>query len=526
MVQGTASSVGKSLIAAALCRIFARTGARVLPFKSQNMSNNAAALADGTEIGRAQYLQAIAARAEPKVEMNPILLKPESDSRSQVVLMGKPYGKLGGKEYGRRNQLFWDTAVRAYKTLAAQADLIVIEGAGSPAEINLASSDIVNMAVARLAGAPVILVADIDPGGVFAQVVGTLALLGEEDRKLVRGIVINKFRGDLSLLEPGLAMLEKLTGIPVLGVVPMLSGLALPDEDGAALRVAPQGGFSRGSGPGLATGLEPASGPVPEPGPRIDIAVIKLPHIANFDDFDALAAEPAVNLRFVEDPMLLGRPDALILPGTKSTLADLAWLKDSGFGDGIRWLSRIGTSIVGICGGFQMLGERIDDPDGAEGKGGTMAGLGLLPAHTVFGSGKKVLPRVGRTAPSLGGSLASLAGIAIAGYEIHSGETNVEGPAFALLDADDRGAPPSPDGSWSADGRIWGSYLHGIFGSDEFRKAWLATFGVSARSERTSAALDRSIDALADAVASSLDMKKLYDLIGLENMIIPEQGEQ
>lgn len=524
MVQGTASSVGKSLIAAALCRIFARTGARVLPFKSQNMSNNAAALADGTEIGRAQYLQAIAARAEPRVEMNPILLKPESDSRSQVVLMGKPYGKLVGKEYGRRNQLFWDTAVRAYKTLDALADLIVIEGAGSPAEINLASSDIVNMAVARLAGAPVILVADIDPGGVFAQVVGTLALLEEEDRKLVRGIVINKFRGDLSLLEPGLAMLEKLTGISVLGVVPMLSGLALPDEDGASLRVAPQGGFGRGSGP--AVGLKPAPGPGPEPGPRIDIAVIKLPHIANFDDFDALVAEPAVNLRFVEDPMLLGRPDALILPGTKSTLADLAWLKDSGFGDGIRWLSRIGTSVVGICGGFQMLGERIDDPDGVEGKSGAMTGLGLLPAHTVFGAGKKVTPRSGRTAPSLGGSLGSLAGTAIAGYEIHSGETKVEGPAFALLDADDKNAPPSSDGSWSVDGRIWGSYLHGIFGSDEFRKAWLATFGVSARSERASAALDRSIDALADAVASSLDMKKLCGLIGLEDMIIPEQGEQ
>ncbi|HWP68305.1 MAG TPA: cobyric acid synthase, partial [Rectinemataceae bacterium] len=388
------------------------------------------------------------------------------------------------------------------------------EGAGSPVEINLASSDIVNMAVARLAGAPVILVADIDPGGVFAQVVGTLALLGEEDRKLVRGIVINKFRGDLSLLEPGLVMLEKLTGIPVLGVVPMLSGLALPDEDGASLRGAPQSGFGRG----------PMHGP--EPGPRIDIAVIKLPHIANFDDFDAIAAEPAVNLRFVEDPMLLGWPDALILPGTKSTLADLAWLKASGFGDGIRWLSRIGTSVVGICGGFQMLGERIDDPDGAEGKSGTMTGLGLLSAHTVFGSGKKVLPRSGRTAPNLGGSLASLAGIAIAGYEIHSGETKVEGPAFALLDADNKNAPPSSDGSWSADGRIWGSYLHGIFGSDEFRKAWLATFGVSARSERASAALDRSIDALADAVASSLDMKKLCSLIGLEDMIIPEQGEQ
>ncbi|HWR12973.1 MAG TPA: cobyric acid synthase [Rectinemataceae bacterium] len=528
MVQGTASSVGKSLIAAALCRIFARSGLLVMPFKAQNMSNNAAALPDGSEIGRAQYLQALAAGVEPRVEMNPILLKPESDSRSQVILMGKPYETLGAVHYYERKAPLWKSVVGACATLSAEADLLVIEGAGSPAEINLASSDIVNMAVARHLGSPVILVADIDPGGVFAQVVGTLALLSDEDRALVRGIVINKFRGDISLLEPGLGMLERLTGLPVLGVVPMLTGLALPDEDGASIRV--RGAAGRASGRD-AGGIGGPSDDAAGAATLLDIAVIKLPHIANFDDFDALASEPSVALRFVEDAGDLGRPDVIILPGTKSTMADLSWLKSRGFDDGIRWLARTGSAVVGICGGFQMLGESIEDPERVEGQGGSAKGLGLLRASTVFEADKKVSPRRGHTAAGLGGRLASLAGIAIEGYEIHSGETKVDGPAFALLEPDgregsgeaankarvmpDSQTAATADGAWSPDGAVWGTYLHDIFSSDEFRKAWLAGFGAAARRESRKAELDASIEALADAVEASLDMDRLREIIGI-----------
>ena len=522
MVQGTASSVGKSLIAAALCRIFARSGLLVMPFKAQNMSNNAAALPDGSEIGRAQYLQALAARVEPRVEMNPVLLKPESDSKSQVILMGKPYETLGAVNYYEKKALLWKSVASACATLSAEADLLVIEGAGSPAEINLASSDIVNMAVARHLGSPVILVADIDPGGVFAQVVGTLALLSDEDRALVRGIVINKFRGDISLLEPGLGMLEKLTGLPVLGVVPMLRGLALPDEDGASIR-------GRGAAGGASSRAAGARGYDAGAEALLDIAVIKLPHIANFDDFDALASEPSVALRFVEEAGDLGRPDVIILPGTKSTMADLSWLKSRGFDDGIRWLARTGSAVVGICGGFQMLGESIEDPERVEGQGGSAKGLGLLRASTVFGADKKVSPRRGHAAAGLGGRLASLAGIELEGYEIHSGETKVDGPAFALLEPDGRensGAAAMPDsratetvdGAWSPDGAVWGTYLHDIFSADEFRKAWLAGFGAAARRESRKAALDASIEALADAVEASLDMDKLREIIGISGI--------
>ena len=501
MVQGTASSVGKSLLAAALCRVFARTGLRVAPFKSQNMSNNAAAISGGSEIGRAQYFQALAARAEPRVEMNPILLKPESDARSQVILNGKPFGIFSAADYYTLKPLLWKEVARACTILGETADLLVIEGAGSPAEINLASSDIVNMTVARYLGAPVILVADIDPGGVFAQVVGTLALLSDEDRALVRGIIINKFRGDMSLLEPGIVMLEDLTGLPVLGVVPMLTGLNLPDEDGAAIKC----GKAADGSAGILSG-----------GGRLDIAVIKLPHIANFDDFDPLASEASVELRFVRKPEDLGRPDVIILPGTKSTISDLIWLKERGFDDGIRWLARTGTAVVGICGGFQMLGDTIDDPDGVEGRGGAMAGLGLLPADTVFCHDKKVSPRRGRIAPYLGGRLVPLSGIEIEGYEIHCGETRVKGSAFALLGSD---GSEIPDGAWSPDGGVWGTYMHDIFSSDGFRVAWLASLGAGAMVASRKAALDASIDALADAVEAALDMKRLREIIGLDGVV-------
>jgi adenosylcobyric acid synthase len=487
MVQGTASSVGKSLLAAALCRIFARKGYRVAPFKSQNMSNNAAALADGSEIGRAQFLQAMAARVEPSCLMNPILLKPESDKHSQVILMGKPWASLGARDYYEHREKLWEQVVKAYRELSGNHEILVIEGAGSPAEINLASSDIVNMAVARMAGAPVILVADIDPGGVFAQIVGTLSLLSAEDRSRVRGIVINKFRGDISLLEPGLRDLEIRTGLPVLGVLPMLKNLELPDEDKAGWADASVG----------KDGV-------------LDVAVINLPHISNFDDFDPLSFEPGVRVRYIEEPKELGLPDILIVPGTKATRADLEWLKTKGLDDGIRWMAALGKVIVGICGGYQMLGEDIDDPEGLEGRAGSSRGLGLLSVHTLLQPGKVVLPRKGRVAFSGKGALGGCAGVDVTGYEIHCGRTHGSPTSFVTLESG------ASDGSVSPNGRVWGTYLHGIFGSDEFRWKWLEGFGLKAQRRRAAEAVERSLERLADVVEQSLDMKKIFEMTGVD----------
>lgn len=494
MVQGTASSVGKSLIAAAFCRIFARQGMRVVPFKAQNMSNNAAALLDGSEIGRAQYLQAIAARIQPQADMNPILLKPESDARSQVILSGKRWETLSARDYYRQKPYLWEAVKAAYQRLAKEADLVVIEGAGSPAEINLAESDIVNMAMARFADAPVILVADIDPGGVFAQIVGTLALLKPEDRARVKGILINKFRGDKTLLEPGLARLESMTGIPVLGVIPMLKGVDVPDEDGASLERKPAQprDASRGN-------------PIHDDG-FLDIAIIQFPHISNFDDFSPLISEPAVHIRYVEKPEDLGCPDVLILPGTKATMADLAWLKEHGFDIGLKWLARTGTQIIGICGGYQMLGSFIRDPEGVEHGPAVMDGVGLLPAYTIFSAEKSVGPTVGTLAVNLPARLGNLAGLSVAGYEIHAGQTTVMGPPLITM-AD------ACDGTYAFGGAVWGTYFHGIFASDAFRKAWLATFGKEAREADYQLALDGSLDRLADAVEAAIDMETLNSII-------------
>ncbi|TXT45467.1 MAG: adenosylcobyric acid synthase [Spirochaetes bacterium] len=507
MVQGTASSVGKSLVAAALCRIFSREGLRVAPFKSQNMSNNAAALPDGREIGRAQHLQALAARVAPEAAMNPILLKPESDRRSQVVVMGKPWASLEGRDYYSRRAELWSCVQAAYRDLESRFDLIVIEGAGSPAEINLQATDMANMAVARLARAPVILVADIDPGGVFAQVVGTIALLPLEDRNRVKGIVINKFRGDMDLLKPGLEELEELTGVPVLGVIPMLPRLGLPDEDGATIAAATQAVVQGAAAQGK---------------DRLDIAVIKLPHISNFDDFDPLAAEPGVRLRYVDDPLALGLP--------------LAWLWEKGFGDGIRWLSRLGTHVVGLCGGFQMLGERVTDLGGVEGKPGISRGLGLLALETSLEDEKTVRPVSGWVSESAGGVLKPLAGVGVKGYEIHCGRTSPSPPRqvrqsshgreafpFTILETTQEPWPlaePCPlagkacfDGAQSEGGGVWGTYVHGIFASDEFRSAWLRGLGVEAKLFNAAAEVDKALDWLADAGFASLDMEALNGIV-------------
>lgn len=500
MVQGTASSVGKSLIAAALCRAFAREGLRVAPFKAQNMSNNAAALQGGGEIGRAQALQALAAGVEPSALMNPILLKPEGDSRSQVILLGAPYRTLSAGDYRLEREVLWRAVTESLDALRSEYELVVIEGAGSPVEINLKAGELVNMAVARYANAPVLLVGDIDCGGIFAQFAGTLSLLEKEERALVRGLVINKFRGDPSLLKPGLEMIHGITGVGVLGVVPWLADIGLAEEDGASLDLR-----VRGSKDGTNNRRS-----------RIDIAVIRLPRISNFDDIDALDLEEGVRTRFVEKASELGSPDAVILPGSKATLADLDWLKSEGLDDGIRWLARLGGSVVGICGGFQMLGETLSDPHGIEGPSRSEKGIGLLPVDTIFEVGKDARPRRARVASGGGGFLAKAAGIELAGYEIHAGRSDTRGPALLSFMATD-GAAATPDGCSSRDGRIFGSYLHGIFDEPAFRHAWLTSLGHSAAGAGKSLpeARQEALDKLADAVSGALDMDDLHRIIGI-----------
>ena len=365
MVQGTMSGAGKSLLCTALCRIFAQDGYRVAPFKSQNMALNSFVTRDGLEMGRAQVVQAQAAGMEPDVRMNPILLKPSSDVGSQVIVNGEVRGDMPAKEYFRRKKSLIPDILRAYDSLADEFDIIVIEGAGSPAEINLQENDIVNMGLARAVSSPVLLAGDIDPGGVFAQLYGTVALLAPEDRTLLRGLVVNKFRGDVEILRPGLAPLEKMCGVPVVGVVPYLT-LDLDDEDSLAPRLSAR----------EARGV-------------IDVAVVRLPHLSNFTDFDPLSRVPGVGVRYVSSTTDLGRPDLVVLPGSKTTLDDARWLAASGIGACVRALSGAGTPVLGICGGYQLLGDELSDPHGREGAG-TARGLGLIPASTVFKEEKRL----------------------------------------------------------------------------------------------------------------------------------------
>lgn len=492
MVQGSSSSAGKSLLTTALCRIYARRGLRVAPFKAQNMSNNAAVCPDGSEIGRAQALQAAAARIEPSAQMNPVLLKPEADSRSQVVLLGRAWRTLPAAEYYRHKMSLWEHVTSALDSLRANHELVIIEGAGSPTELNLRRNDIVNMAVARYAQAPVLLVGDIDRGGIFAQLLGTLWLLEPDERALVRGMVVNKFRGDPALFADGVRILEEKGDVPVLGVVPHLGGLLLPDEDAVSIeKTAPPG-------------LLPFVG--------VDIAVLRLPRIANFDDFDALRAEPGVRLRYVASVQELGCPQALILPGTKSTLADLAWLRESGLAQAVCAFAEGGGQVAGICGGFQMLGKSLYDPQHIESDAGYAEGLGLLPVATHFAS-QKTTTRTRSVVRSGGGWLAALAGWELDGYEIHMGQTHGGSP---WLDVRARNGQPVhvPDGAASPDGRIWGCYLHGLFANQSFRQAWLASLGwQGARLPNPADRLDQSLDALADAVEAALDMKKLEEIV-------------
>jgi len=500
MVQGTSSSAGKSLLVAALCRIFARRGVRVTPFKAQNMSNNAAVCADGAEIGRAQAVQAVAAGIEPTPDMNPILLKPEADARSQVVVMGRPWRTLvAGKYYQHKGDL-WPVVTAALDRLRAAYELVIIEGAGSPAELNLRAGDIVNMAVARYAQAPVLLVGDIDRGGIFAQLLGTLWLLRSEERALVRGLVVNKFRGDPALFTEGVRILEDRGGVPVLGVVPSLHDLAIPEEDAVALEAAV----------GRRRSLRLGSG---QAAVGIDIAVIRLPRIANFDDFDPLAVESGVRVRYVSSPQALGRPHALILPGTKSTMADLAWLQEQGLAEAIRQLADEGTAVVGICGGYQMLGRAVRDPHHVESPADEAPGLGLLPVETIF-VGEKAAHQVQARVLGGPGWLAALADQTVQGYEIHMGRTQ---GSQAWLEIVERSGQPTAarDGAVTADGRVWGCYLHGLLENQMLRRAWLAGLGWHSDGGQVRPLADReaALERLADAVEAALDTERLEAIV-------------
>jgi adenosylcobyric acid synthase len=492
MLQGSSSSAGKSLLVAALCRIYARRGMCVAPYKSQNMSNNAAVCADGSEIGRAQALQAAAAGLAPTVDMNPILIKPEADSRSQIILMGRPWQTLAAKTYYEKKAILWESARASLDRLRSEYDLVIIEGAGSPVELNLKRGDIVNMAVARYAQSPVLLIGDIDRGGIFAQLLGTLWLLEPEERTLVRGLLVNKFRGDLSLFDDGIHILEQKGDVPVLGVIPYLKGLALPDED--------------------AVSVETASSPALASVKQTDIAVLALPRIANFDDFDPLKAEPNVRLRYVKSVSELGNPHAIIIPGTKSTIADLDWLRQTGLADAVTRFGTDGGAVVGLCGGYQMLGKVILDPAHVESRLEQAAGLGLLSAQTNF-LAEKATCQARAQIQHGNGWLETVAGLWVEGYEIHMGETTVSGRNWLEVTERNRQPVHIPDGAASDNGHIWGCYLHGIFGNDAFRHAWLKSLGWGDTGISQKHALENSLNALADAVENALDMQKLEKII-------------
>lgn len=488
MLQGTASHVGKTVLVAALCRLLRDAGWRVAPFKAQNMALNAYVTAGGGEIGWAQALQAEAAGLEPCVDMNPILLKPEPGG-AQVVVHGQRWATLSPAAYYARRAELWAAVVAAYRRLAAGVDVVVLEGAGCPAEPNLMVHDLANMPVARLARAPVILVGDIDRGGVFASLTGVLAILSAADRRRVRGFLLNRFRGDPALLAPGLAWLEARTRRTVLGVVPALPDLRLPEEDSVAL----DDGRPRAS----------------EAAAAATVVVVRLPHIANFTDFQPLEADPAVRLRYAAHPEALradGRaPDLAVLPGSKATLADLRWLRATGWDQALAAYRADGGCVAGICGGFQMLGERVEDPDGLEG-GGEEAGLGWLPLTTVL-QAEKVTRRVrARLAPDAPPFEA---------YEIHLGRT-AAAPGLRPRAVIEEGSTLRPDGAVSADGRVWGTYLHGLFDGAGVRRALLAELGVRPGSMPAAdyrAMREATYARLAAAVAAHVDVAALMRLI-------------
>lgn len=473
MIQGTGSNVGKSLLVAGLCRAARRRGLSVAPFKPQNMSNNAAVTADGGEIGRAQALQARACGLDPVTDMNPVLLKPETESGAQVILHGRAIGRAGACDYQALKPRLLGGVLDSFSRLSARHDLVIVEGAGSPAEVNLRPRDIANMGFARAAGVPVVLAGDIDRGGVIAQIVGTQAVIDAGDAAMIRGFLVNKFRGDLRLFDDGYRLIEERTGWRGFGVLPWFSGAhRLPAEDAADLR--------RTTGQGL------------------HVVCLCLSRIANFDDLDPLAAEPGVRLAMLGPGRAIpGDADLVVIPGTKSTLGDLAFLRAQGWDVDVAAHARRGGHVLGLCGGYQMLGRVIRDPAGRDGTAGEVQGLGLLDVDTVMAPDKR-LERVSGTA----------LGQPVAGYEIHMGRTH--GPdcarAFAHV--------PRPDGAIGADGRVMGTYLHGLFADDAFRAAFLARLGTPSQPGYESG-VDRTLDDLADHLEAHLDVAGLLAVSGL-----------
>jgi len=493
MVQGTGSYVGKSLMVTALCRIFNQDGFRVAPFKAQNMSLNSCATPDGREIGRAQAVQAEACGIAPTSDMNPILLKPTGDAGCQVVLNGRPYTTLSAEKYYALREVFWKAACESLGRLKETYDIVVIEGAGSPAEVNLRDKDIVNMRMAKYAGAPVLLVGDIDRGGVFAWIVGTLELLPEDERELIRGILINKFRGDISLLRPGLRFLEERTGRPVVGVIPYINDLRVQEEDSVALD-------------GFRVGREA----------EVKVAVVRLPRISNFTDFDPLISERDVSLRYIKSPEELKDADIIVIPGTKGTIYDLLFLRETGLAERIIEERGRGAMVVGICGGFQILGKRILDPYGVESELRTAYGLGLLDVVTVFAENKATYRAKAKV---IKGTPYLEEGEVLEGYEIHMGQTEAEDYMFELTR---ESGGKTYDGVASEDGMVFGTYLHGIFENNAFRRRLLnfvrkkkgfpelPPSNVDPISERQG-----EYDRIADVVRGNIDMDFIYGLLGV-----------
>lgn len=483
MVQGTGSNVGKSLIVAGLCRAFTRRGLNVRPFKPQNMSNNAAATADGGEIGRAQALQALAARIPPSVHMNPVLLKPEADARSQIIVQGKCYGTLPSREFGKRKAELMPFVLESFEALSTEADLIIVEGAGSPAEINLRQGDIANMGFAEAADIPVIIAGDIDRGGVIASLVGTHALITESERRRIKAFIINKFRGDPSLFSDGLTIIEERTGWHRLGILPYFDAAwQLPAEDAVDIHRSIQ------------------TSTVRRTNKRLKMAVPAISRIANFDDLDPLKLEPNVELIFVIPGTPIPRDaDVIFLPGSKSTIGDLEGMRREGWDIDIKAHARAGGAVVGICGGYQMLGRSIADMAGVEGKPGTAIGLGLLEVETELTEKKNVRQVQG---------IEIFSGVPLSGYEIHLGVSHGPDTKRPWLCIEGQ-----PDGAINATGAIMGSYVHGLFQSDIFRRTFLARLGVqSDPALNFDARIDKIIDQLADHLESHLEVEKILSI--------------
>ena len=495
MIQGTMSNAGKSLLAAGLCRIFRQDGYSVAPFKSQNMALNSFITEEGLEMGRAQVMQAEAAGIRPSVKMNPILLKPTNDVGSQVIVNGEVLGTMSARDYFKYKKKLVPDIMKAYQELSDEYDIIVIEGAGSPAEINLKKDDIVNMGMAKMAKAPVLLVGDIDRGGVFAQLIGTVDLLEPSERDMVKGLIINKFRGDKTILDPGVKMLEERSHIPVVGVAPYMN-IQVEDEDSLTER------FDRKQSAGL-----------------IDIAVIRVPRISNFTDFNPFESVEGVSLRYVQHVSELKNPDMIILPGTKNTMEDLLWMRENGLEAAVLKAAAAGCIVFGICGGYQMLGDTLSDPYHVE-AGGKIRGMGLLPMDTVFAS-QKTRTRVTGEFLSMPGTFAALSGVSLEGYEIHMGESvRKEGilPATKLIVAGNQPEETKTEGAFHEN--VCGTYVHGVFDKEEVVEALIRILGerkgidVSSMTGIDFAAFkETQYNILAAELRKHLDMKKIYSIL-------------